>query len=138
MTYTPTEQANIDALRRMIAFEAAGDWDAVYSLVTEDCVTTMGQLILRGKAEMRAYDAKYFVPIFSRSARTILDIAADGDAVVFRWRADATLAADGRAVSWEGVSWCRMEDGKFAEGTIHVDSPEVQRQMTPTPGRTAR
>lgn len=28
MTYTPTEQANIDALRRLIAFERESDWDA--------------------------------------------------------------------------------------------------------------
>lgn len=55
MTYTPSEQANIDALRRLIAFEARGDWDSVYSLVTEDFVTTMGNLVLRGKAEMRAF-----------------------------------------------------------------------------------
>lgn len=131
MTHTPTEQANIDALRRMLAFEAEGDWDAVYSLVTENNVTTMGALVLRGKAEMRAYDAKYFIPVFSRSARTILDVAADADSIVFRWRADATLAADGRAVSWEGVSWCRMEDGKFAEGVIYTDSAAIQRQMRP-------
>ncbi|MBK7330332.1 MAG: nuclear transport factor 2 family protein [Dehalococcoidia bacterium] len=90
----------------MIALEGERDWEGVYDLVTEDCVTSMGELVLHGKAEMRAYDAKYFIPVFSRSARTIFDIAADGDAVVFRWRADATLAADGRAVSWEGVSWC--------------------------------
>lgn len=131
MTHTPTEQANIDALRRMIAFEAVGDWDAVYSLVTENNVTTMGALVLRGKAEMRAYDAKYFIPVFSQSARTILDIVAGGDAVVFRWRADATLATDNRAISWEGVSWCRMVDGRVAEGRIYIDSAAVQRQLRP-------
>ena len=132
MTYRPTEQANIDAVRRMIALEGERDWEGVYDLVTEDCVTSMGELVLHGKAEMRAYDAKYFIPVFSRSARTIFDIAADGDAVVFRWRADATLAADGRAVSWEGVSWCRMEGGKFAEGRIYTDSAAIQRQMRPS------
>ncbi len=131
MTYRPTEQANIDAVRRMIALEGERDWEGVYDLVTEDCVTSMGELVLHGKAEMRAYDAKYFIPVFSRSARTIFDIAADGDAVVFRWRADATLAADGRAVSWEGVSWCRMERGRFAEGRIYTDSAAIQRQMRP-------
>lgn len=129
MTHTTTEQANIEAIRRLIAFEASGDWDAVYDLVTDDCVTYMGTLILRGKAEMRAYDARYFLPVFSSSARTILDIAPDGDSLVFRWRADADLAADGRKVSWEAVSWCRMEDGKVAEGRIYIDSAEVQRQL---------
>ncbi len=131
MSYTPTEQANIAAVRRMLTHEAKAHWDAVYDLVTEDCVTTMGALVLRGKAEMRAYDAKYFIPVFSSSARTILDIAADSDAVVFRWRADAVLAADNRSVSWEGASWCRMEGAKVAEGRIYVDSAEVQRQMRP-------
>jgi len=134
MTYTPTEQANIDVLRRIMEAERARDWDAVYSLVTDDCVTTMGSLVLDGKAEMRAYDAKYFIPVFASSARTILDIAADGDAVVFRWRADAVLKADGRGLSWEGVSWCRVADGKVADGKIYVDSAEVQRQMRPPKG----
>ncbi|MCC6961553.1 MAG: nuclear transport factor 2 family protein [Dehalococcoidia bacterium] len=131
MTYTPTEQANIDAIRAMLAHEARQDWDAVYELVTDDCVTTMGNVVLRGKAEMREYDAKYFIPVFASSARTILDIAADGDAVIFRWRADAVLKADGRSLSWEGVSWCRVRDGKAAEGHIYLDSAEVQRQMRP-------
>lgn len=129
MTYTPTEQANIDAIRRLIAVEKERDWDGVYALVTDDCVTHMGELVLHGKAEMRAYDAKYFIPVFSESARTILDIAADRDTVVFRWRADAVLAVDNRRVSWEGVSWCRMEDNKVAEGRIYVDSAEAKRQM---------
>lgn len=131
MTYTPTEQANIDAIRAMLAHEARQDWDAVYRLVTDDCVTTMGALVLDGQAAMRAYDAKYFIPVFSQSARTILDIVAGGDAVVFRSRADATLAADNRAISWEGVSWCRTVDGKVAEGRIYIDSAAVQRQMRP-------
>ncbi|MGE0599136.1 MAG: nuclear transport factor 2 family protein [Dehalococcoidia bacterium] len=128
MTYTPTEQANIQVIRKTIELEAARDWEAVYSLVTPDCVTYMGETVPRGAEEMKAYDARFF-PLFTSTARTILDIAADGDAVVFRWRADATLAKDGRAISWEGVSWCLIREGQVAEGRIYVDSAEVQRQL---------
>jgi ketosteroid isomerase-like protein len=131
VTYTPTEQANIDTIRRMMEAEQARDWDAVYSLVTDDCVTTMGNVVLHGKAEMRAWDAKYFIPVFASSARTILDIAADDDAVVFRWRGDAVLAADRRQISWEAVSWARLRDGKVAEGHIYQDSGALQRQLRP-------
>ncbi len=130
MSYTATEQANIEAIRQMFAAEAVRDWDTVYSLVTDDCVTYVGDLVLRGQAEMKRYDAQLF-PLFASNARAILDITADGEALACRWRADATLAADGRQISWEGVSWCRMEGGKVAEGRIYVDSAAVQRQMSP-------
>ncbi|HMO53448.1 MAG TPA: hypothetical protein PJ994_03000 [Tepidiformaceae bacterium] len=33
MTYTPIEQANIDANREIVATGNAGDWDACYALV---------------------------------------------------------------------------------------------------------
>jgi ketosteroid isomerase-like protein len=130
MSYTPTEQANIDAIHAMNRAENAADWDAVYSLVTPGCITRMGATVLRGQDEMRRYDSQFF-PLFSSYKRTIQDIAADGETVVFRWRADAVLASDARHISWEAVSWCRMEDGKVAEGHIYVDSAEVQRQMRP-------
>lgn len=101
MTYTSTEQANIETIREQLVREARQDWDAVYDLVADDCITTMGALVLRGKAEMRAYDAKYFIPVFAKSPRTILNIVADGDAVAFRW-------------TWRGT--LRVPTGRFEEG----------------------
>lgn len=130
MTYTPTEHENIETIRKMNAAENVADWDTVYDLVAPDCVTYMGSTVLRGKEEHRDYDARFFLPSFSSYARTILDIAADGDSVVFRWRADAVLAADGRDAQWEAVSRCRVRDGRVAEGHIYLDSAEVQRQMS--------
>jgi len=62
--------------------------------------------------------------------RTILDIVADGEKVVYRWRCDATLW-DGRAASWEALSWAHMVGGQIAESWIYFDSANVRRQMTP-------
>lgn len=39
MTYSPTEQANIDATYRFTEAEAAQDWDTVYQFIAPDCVT---------------------------------------------------------------------------------------------------
>jgi len=129
MTYTPTEQANIETIRELLAREARQDWDAVYELVADDCTTTMGALVLRGKAEMRAYDAA-FMKTFPKSRRTILDIVADGDRAVYRWRCEATLQ-DGRTASWEAVSWAHMKDGQITESWIYLDSGDIQRQLRP-------
>jgi ketosteroid isomerase-like protein len=128
MNYTATQQVNLDAIRRMNKAENSGDWNTVYELTTPDCVTYVGSIVLRGQDEMRRYDAQLF-PLLASYRRTILGIVAEGDTVAFRWRADAELKADNRYISWEAVSWCRMEEGKVAEGRIYVDSAAVQRQM---------
>lgn len=127
MTYTPTEHANIDATRRIVEDGNRQDWDAVYSLVADDCLCYVGSIVLRGHAEMRAYDAQFF-PLFTSMERKILDISADDDTVVFRWRTEAVVAASGKPIVFEGCSWSRMTDGKAVESWIYTNAPERTAQ----------
>jgi limonene-1,2-epoxide hydrolase len=130
MTYTPAEDLNIAVTREIVATGNAADWDACYALVDPDCVVHMRDGDLRGHAEMRAYDAKFF-PLFSRSHRDILAIAADDETVVFRWKTDAVVASSGDEVVIEGCSWSRMKDGRAIESWIYTDGAKPKQQVRP-------
>lgn len=129
MTYTPIEQANIEAIYRFMEAEAVQDWDTVFSLISPDSVSYTSSGIVRGHEEMHQYNAA-FMKTFPKSRRTILDIVADGDRAVYRWRCEATLQ-DGRTASWEAVSWAHMKDGQITESWIYLDSGDIQRQLRP-------
>ena len=128
MTHTPTEQANIDAIYRFMEAEAVQDWDTVYQFIAPDCVNYSPTGVVRGHEEMHRFDAAMFAGLQSWR-RTILDIVADGDTVVFRWRAEARLRPSGKQAVWEALSWVRMKDGQIVEGWQYFDSAEVRRQM---------
>lgn len=129
MTYTPTEQANIGLIQRMMALEEAQDWDAVYELIAPDCVYHVNATDRNGQEEMRQRDAQT-LSTFSSPRRAILDMAADGERVMWRWRVDATLTSNGNPVSWEACSWARVEGGRLAEAWVYFDSASIQRQMS--------
>ena len=105
MTYTPTEQANIDAMYRFMEAEAVQDWDTVYQFIAPDCVNYSPTGVVRGHEEMHRFDAAMFAGLQSWR-RTILDIVADGDAVVFRWRAEARLRPSARQPSRISAARC--------------------------------
>ncbi|MBK7330331.1 MAG: nuclear transport factor 2 family protein [Dehalococcoidia bacterium] len=87
MTYTPTEQANIDAIYRFMEAEAARDFETMYRFTAPDCVSYgPGGMVTRGHEEMHAYDDVFFASLESLR-RSIIDMAADGDTAVFRYRA---------------------------------------------------
>ena len=130
MTYTPTEQANIDAIHKFMEAEAVPDWDTVYQFIAPDCVNYSPTGVVRGHEEMHRFDAAMFAGLQSWR-RTILDIVADGDTVVFRWRAEARLRPSGKQAVWEALSWVRMKDGQIIEGWKYFDSAEVGRQLRP-------
>ena len=130
MTYTPTEQANIDAIHKFMEAKAVPDWDTVYQFIAPDCVNYSPTGVVRGHEEMHRFDAAMFAGLQSWR-RTILDIVADGDTVVFRWRAEARLRPSGKQTVWEALSWVRMKDGQIIEGWQYFDSAEVGRQLRP-------
>lgn len=130
MTYTPTEQANIDSIYKFMEAEAVQDWDTVYRFIAPDCVSYgPGGAVTRGHEAMHAADAAMFAGLESWR-RTILDAVADGETLVFRWRADMVLRPSGKPASLEGVSWTRMRDGQFYETWGYWDTAEVRRQVT--------
>ncbi|MCC6961555.1 MAG: nuclear transport factor 2 family protein [Dehalococcoidia bacterium] len=131
MTYTPTEQANIDAIYRFMEAEAAQDWDTVYQFIACEAVNYgPGGVVTRGHDEMHRTDAALFGRV-AEWRRSVLDIAADGDTVVFRWRVDAVLKPSGKPAAFEGLSWARMKDSQIVESWQYFDSAEVQREMRP-------
>ncbi|MCO5202371.1 MAG: nuclear transport factor 2 family protein [Chloroflexi bacterium] len=54
MTYTATEQANIDAIYRFMDAEAIGDWDTVYQFIAPDSVSYGPTGTVRGHGEMQS------------------------------------------------------------------------------------
>ncbi|MBK7126950.1 MAG: nuclear transport factor 2 family protein [Dehalococcoidia bacterium] len=65
MTYTPTEQANIDAMYRFMEAEAVQDWDTVYQFIAPDCVNYSPTGVVRGHEEMHRFDAAMFAGLQS-------------------------------------------------------------------------
>jgi len=137
MTYTPTEQANIDAIYRFMEAEAVQDWDTVYQFIAPDCVNYSPTGVVRGHEEMHRFDAAMFAGLQSWR-RTILDIVADGDAVVFRWRGPGThsaewagLSASANRVEFHGTSTVETKHGLARRIWIDMDMASVMRQMAP-------
>lgn len=128
MSHTPTEQANVDLIRRFFAAEAAGDWYAYFACLAPGFVLHLGGAAVRGTEEFRLV-VDQTLATFSELRHTILGIVAEGSIVAFRWRFDAVVRATGKSVSWEGSHWMRIEDGLIAEDWNDTDGSEVQRQM---------
>ena len=128
MSHTPTEQANVDLIRRFYAAETAGDWDAYFACLAPGFVLHLGGATVRGTEEFRLV-VDQTLATFSELRHTILGIVTEGSIVAFRWRFDAVVRATGKSVSWEGSHWMRIEDGLIAEDWNDADSAEVQRQM---------
>jgi predicted ester cyclase len=131
MIHTPAEQANIDAIHRFMEAEAIQDWDTVYQFIAPDCVAyAPGGVVTRGHDAMHASDEAMFSRLASWR-REILDIAADGDKLVFRWRAEFVLHPSGKRGAFEGLAWTHWLNGQMTETWSYFDSAEVRRQMTP-------
>ena len=132
MTYTPTKQANIDVIHKLFEAEAVSDWDAYFALWAEDCVLQIaGQPVICGKAAYRAFfdAAQAAFTVFSHFSQTILDLNAEGEDVVFRWRFHPTVRTTGKEVSWEGIHWMKVRDGLIHEDWNYADPAEVQRVL---------
>lgn len=130
MTYTPTEQANIDAIHKFMEAEAVQDWDRVYQFIAPDCVSYSPTGVVRGHEAMHKFDDAMFSGLASWRRR-LLDVSADGDKLVFRWRAEFVLRPSGKRGAFEGLAWTHWLDGQMTETWSYFDSAEVQRQMRP-------
>ncbi|MBK9611701.1 nuclear transport factor 2 family protein [Candidatus Amarobacter glycogenicus] len=131
MTYTPTEQTNIDAIYRFMEAEAVRDFETMYRFIAPDCVSYgPGGMVTRGHEEMHAYDDVFFASLESLR-RSIIDVAADGDTAVFRYRAEMVLRPSGKSASLDGATWARMRGGQFVETWGYWDTAEVGHQLRP-------
>lgn len=82
-----------------------------------------------------AFKLQVFYPLtsaFPDLRIRIDDVLEAGNNVVVRWSVEATHSGDalgfpatGRAVTFTGVTWVRLENGKFAEGWQSSNIPLV-------------
>ncbi len=128
MTYTPTEQANIAVIQRYIEATNARDFDRAVQLYHPGAVVHIGNRVVTGRAAFRQAISET-VGLLGTSKATLLDLAADGDTVAYRWSLEATLAANGARVSWDGAHFVKLREGLIAEDFALADTAEVQRRL---------
>ncbi len=129
MTYTPTEQANIELVQRLFASEETGDWDTYFACFAPEAV-----IHVVGRPDIAGLEAFRDVVTQSRSMfstirHSILDMSADGENVVFRWRFHPVVRATGKQTSWEGLHWMKVRDGLIEEDWNYADPAEVQSAL---------
>ena len=71
---------------------------------------------------------------------TILDMIAEDDRVAMHWRVDAThegdylgVPATGKAVTYQGIAWLRIADGKIVEDIGYWDNLSILQQLGAAP-----
>lgn len=71
---------------------------------------------------------------------TILNLLGEGDQVAIHWRIDGThkgdflgVAATGKLVTFQGIAWLRIADGKIVEDTAYWDKLSILQQLGADP-----
>jgi len=84
--------------------------------------------------------ARSMYATFGTMQFTIFDIIAEGDQVAVHWRVDAIhqgdylgVAATGKPVSYQGIAWLRIADGKIVEDTGYWDNLSILQQLGAAP-----
>jgi predicted ester cyclase len=94
------------------------------------CFADIGEI--RGPGGFKALQFEPFLAAFPDVRVTVEGVVAEGDTVVVRWSGEGThtgsvmeMAATGRRVRFEGVSWIVVRDGKFHRGWQWSNIPTV-------------
>lgn len=105
-------------------------------LVNADSVCYLPEGAMRGPEEFKARQFHPFIAAFPDLRVTVDDIICAGDQVVVRWSATGTHSADGlgfektdRRVTFQGMSWIRVQDGKMVEGWQCSNINEVVQSL---------
>ena len=76
---------------------------------------------------------------FGERQLTLLGLLAEGDQVAIHWRVAAThqgdylgVPATGRPVTYQGIAWLRITDGKIVEDTAYWDNLDILQQLGAT------
>ncbi len=102
------------------------------------------ELFLSEQAEAARQEAADFRQGFPDVVSTIVDLIAEGDTVVARWRSRATHQGEymgvpptGKEVEFSGISVYRIERDKIAESWTVEDELGLMRQLgaVPEPGQ---
>jgi steroid delta-isomerase-like uncharacterized protein len=125
-------------------FEALGrrDREAQNNWYAEDATARIyGVIGPAGKAEMRQFFHDLF-DAFPDFSLQILDLVAEDDVAVVRWRATGTfsgsasfqgLVPTGKAMDVEGCDMVWVRDGKFARIEAYYDTWSMGRQLGAMP-----
>lgn len=109
----------------------AHDVDAIEELMAEDYVITSAGSVIRGRAAFKRWIAD-FHRLVPGAYDEILDVFASpsGDRVVARWLCSGRnngafgLPADGRPISFSGISVWAVRDGRLAECWVERSNPQ--------------
>lgn len=84
--------------------------------------------------------ARSLYAAFGNMRFTIFDILAEGDQVAVHWRVDAThqgdylgVPATGKPVTYQGIAWLRIANGKIVEDTAYWDKLSILQQLGAAP-----
>lgn len=117
------------------------DPSVIDELLTSESVCHSDEGPLRGPDDFRT---KQYEPLVT--AFPILDVKVEGmlcagDEVVVRWSATGVHTGDGlgmkathKAVTFRGMTWIRVKDGKLGEGWQTSNIVEVFRQLGESAG----
>src|ERR1043165_4906006 len=71
---------------------------------------------------------------------TILNLLAEGDQVAIHWRIDGIhrgnflgVAATGKPVTFQGIAWLRIAEGKIVEDIAYWDKLSILQQLGAAP-----
>jgi steroid delta-isomerase-like uncharacterized protein len=76
---------------------------------------------------------------FGERKMTLLGLLAEDDQVAIHWRFDAIhqgdylgIPATGRRITYQGIAWLRITDGKIADDTAYWDNLGILQQIGAT------
>ena len=105
-------------------------------LLTADSVCHADDGPIRGPDEFRARQYDPILAAFPDIRVSVDGLLREGDEVVVRWSATGRhtgealgMKATRKTVTFRGMSWIRVKDGKFADGWQTSNIPEVLRQL---------
>jgi steroid delta-isomerase-like uncharacterized protein len=105
-------------------------------LLTADSVCHSDEGPLRGPDGFRAKQYEPLVTAFPDLKVSLEGVLRDGDEVVVRWSAEGVhtgdalgIKATNRPVTFRGMTWIRVKDGKMSEGWQSSNIVEVFRQL---------
>ena len=111
--------------------------NAVDEMIDPDFVQHDAQspLPVRGVEGYKQF-VRYYLAAFPDSHFTVEDQISEGSMVVTRWTVTSThngplgsIPASGRQISITGITWSRVENGKFVESWSNWDTLGMMQQL---------
>ncbi len=137
MTYTPTEEANLRLVQRLVEAENSGDLDTYAACLAPNVEVWINGQLVRNSREGQRQATEATLAAFPDWRRETLSLLADGNLVALRWRGDGThraiwagVPASGQRIEFQGTSWVEVTDGLASHVWIDMDMAGPLRQMT--------